>query len=1292
MGISNEDRIAEAKCLFTALWNDIPSSEFVYLIKFTKGISTYPFKTGDFAQLNCMAKQAIYLSDTGIDLWHSVNPVNTKPYGAKRGSEQNVSYQSAVITDIDISSLAHKGDISKLVTSFDEAVSFLPFKPSFIINSGYGLHAYYIFDKPLKITDENREEAKRRNNYLLDIIRQRSNGKKIDGVGDLPRIFRTPGTYNYKLGLENGKLCHIVENTGLRFSPEELDKLLKEADNGSAGSVLVSAETSLFAPANSPATEGGNKSEAAKADSGNKSEAAKSSATEGGNKSEAAKADSANSPTTEGGNKSEAAKSDSANSPATEGGNKSEAAKADSANSPAAAPPKVSLPAVKKLRKYMPHEFDDDPALKEFRIKRMLECINICKGEYEKWMGVGFALFSEGMNCSDWDSWSSTQPEYKPGECYKKWNHFGGRTGGMTIGSLYHWATQGGYDEQSVQNEYYELHPEKSKKGKKSSVLQKIRSSIAQMKSPKTSTPPGDEAAADSTTQGATPTLAEKDALQTELNKVQKEIKDFHVDGRAAIASLKKITTFTAETFLNSDVIAAAACANIFDMGAFVQFKSELTKFNRNNPSCKIPVNEWVAKVKVNVTEFKDILRKLYNDELTLKFRIDSLKFIDEQKMFEGDFLLPEGYKISMDDGVELLKGAKVTQVCRRPVAISEKFFDTGTKKFKIVLSYMTTKGKWKALPPVPISSITNSNKIVELSDYGLPVTSLNSAHLVKYLDALNAENEDRIMTTYTVSRCGWHTFGGKELFVDPRIECKTSDDDDNEVKIKVDSQSVFAESLRSFGKFDVWEGAYLRARDYPVARFITATAVAAPLLKVLGERNFLVYVNAPTRAGKTTALCMAASAVGDERIIRSFDATKNGLAGAACEFNDYPFLIDEKQVADSKIKEQLDLLVYALANGIGRTKLNRDSTLNKVPDWRTIPIMTGETQLLPDNVTGGAHTRLLTLSAPNPILPSITCKRIRAKIKYNYGFAFPLVVEKINELGAKILRELYSEIISTFDKEFSNVLEEHRRYVAIITLADFLLSLALSESFTEYEKEKLLDDSCANAREIFALIPSRVEIADVVREEAAMRDFIVKHQNRFVGSSTEVERMPVVYGKINDGNFYYITVAAVKELCKIEQFDYKKVVSDLIESGFFVRSDVVKPNYRKPLAFIQKRIGKLNVNCFRIPRTAFDIPEEDVNSENSARPDEDGIHSSELPFTTSDISEKNENSARLAEGEITPNSEIYATPEVENKTSDMNEKSENTEKKIVKSFSSYKNVDEKYWPDEPIDENDLPF
>lgn len=201
------NRIAELVNFFHLLYGKIPAGNFVYLGTKQQGrlFFNHSFRVDDF---EVMALKAIELSDCGVDVWHSVNPVNFEPKDGKRGDESVVSYQTAVVVDIDIRSEAHKGDPSLLAADFDEAKSFLPFTPSLIIHSGYGLHAYYIWAEPLAITDANREQIKRRNNLLLDVIRQRSNGKKIDGVGDLPRVLRTPCTFNYKLG-KDLSLIHI---------------------------------------------------------------------------------------------------------------------------------------------------------------------------------------------------------------------------------------------------------------------------------------------------------------------------------------------------------------------------------------------------------------------------------------------------------------------------------------------------------------------------------------------------------------------------------------------------------------------------------------------------------------------------------------------------------------------------------------------------------------------------------------------------------------------------------------------------------------------------------------------------------------------------------------------------------------------------------------------------------------------------------------------------------------------------------------------------------------------------
>ena len=745
-----------------------------------------------------MARKAIELSDSGVDIWHSVNPVNVEPADGKRGDEKSVSYQTAVVVDIDIRSDAHKGDPTKLAANFDEAKSFLPFTPSIIINSGYGLHAYYIFDSPIKITDDNREELKRRNNLLLDVIRQRANGKKIDGVGDLPRILRTPGTFNYKLGKDNAPLCHIVENSGLRFTPDEIDEKL---------------DMLSFRPFFKPKIRGSQKTEM------------------------------------------------------------------------------LSFrPFIDETLSFRPF-IDDNPDFKEFRIRRMLDYINVVDGEYEKWLGVGFALFNEGMHFSVWEQWSRTQPDFKEGECERKWNGFHHDPNGISIASLYQWATESGYDETNIRREYYQLNPysQKSRRYERSEDM--------------------------------------IDSLKAELRENAKALSDFDAKKNTALELLKTVKSFDNDTVFSNEIMTAAAFARLFDKQAFSNFKGSITLSNRKTKEKKVSINDWLSDVKNKAADISSRQHDLLTRNNEIKAQLQSLSFISQNDDLQK-FSIPDGYSVG-SNGVEKVAGESMILVCRNPVIIKSKTFSVDEKIFKLTLAYMNQTGKLKTLPPTEAAIIFNRNKLVDLANNGLPVTSSNANLLVDYLDAFNAQNETNFPLTYTVPRCGWYTFGGKKKFIDPRRPCTITDEDKN-ISVVVDSLSLFAKSLRQKGNLEAWKKIYLLAKKSPVARIMVAAAIAPILLKVLGERNFLLYICAPTRAGKTTALYLAASAVGDEKMIRSFDATKNGLAGAAADVSDFAFLVDKKQVADSKLKEQFDNLVYALANGLGRTKLNKDSSLKK--------------------------------------------------------------------------------------------------------------------------------------------------------------------------------------------------------------------------------------------------------------------------------------------------------------------------------------------------------------------------
>lgn len=1044
--IANEKqrRSSQLANFFNQLYGKITAPHFIYLITFKNGIETYSFSITDESQIEAMAQEAIKLANNGFDVWHAVNPVSVEPTFGKRGDEFAVSYQTAIVVDIDIRSDAHKGDQSLLAANFDEAKSFLPFTPSLIIFSGYGLHAYYIFNQPIKITDDNREELKRRNNLLLDIIRQRANGKKIDGVGDLPRVLRTPYTFNFKLGADNAPMCHIVEDSGLRFTPDEIDEKLK---------TLV----------------------------------------------------------------------------------------------PKTIEPQIEITKTSNTKQTSNENcnFVDDKDFNIFRARRMLDFINPSTLTYDEWLAVGMALKNIGMDYSDWEHWSRHDDRFKDGECQYKWNGF--NRDGYDIGTLYHFAAPNGYDAQDIFREYYNLHPNFK---------------------------PADKKKIDDQSDSLL------DSLKAQLRENSKALTEFDTEKNVALEKLRNLETFDSDSVFADDLLTAAAFAFLFDKKAFSDLRLDIKNFGIKNKDKKISINDWLVDVKDKAVSLRSRRDDLITRHNEIQAQINSLTFISTNDVLQG-LTFPEGYSVSAKGGIEKFKGESVITVCRRPVIISRKFFDVEEKKYKVTLSYMTTNGLWKSLPATSAAIVANKNKLVDLAENGLPVTSSNSTLLVDFLDAFNAENENNFPITYTVPRCGWYNFDGKDFFVDPRRDCLLTDENKN-INVVVDSLSQFAKSLRQVGSLKNWKRAYELAKKSPVARIMIAAAIAPILLKILGERNFLLHIYAPTRAGKTTALYLAASAIGDEKIIRSFDATRNGLAGAAADVNDFAFLIDEKQVADSRIMEQIHTLVYSLSNGIGRTKLNKDSTLRKLQDWRTIAIMTGETQLLSDNVTGGANTRLLTIAAPKIILSPEDCKTIRDITKENFGFALPLVIDKIFELGFDNLRKWYNEIVDSFTKAYPDLLHDYCRYMAVITLADALLNSVLGN-------KNVLDDAILAAKAIFPLIPNITEISDTARERDFVLSFIAQNQSRFIGGNIPLDRMQMIYGKLDGVEYVYITVKALQDACKNEGYDYRKLVDDLVADGFFVPADTIEKGRKAPRSCVKQRIGQMaGVWCHRIKRESL--------------------------------------------------------------------------------------------------------
>lgn len=149
-----------------------------------------------------------------------------------RGSEQDILCLPTLYADIDIKGGAHAQ--TSLPSSVGEAIDFLnnlKIKPSIIVNSGNGIHSYWLLKKPFIIETDNDRK------YIATIFKNfgkyinseaKKLGWKIDNVYDLARILRVPGTINHKLGI--GTKCEVISYTGVRYKISDFMQVIHSHD------------------------------------------------------------------------------------------------------------------------------------------------------------------------------------------------------------------------------------------------------------------------------------------------------------------------------------------------------------------------------------------------------------------------------------------------------------------------------------------------------------------------------------------------------------------------------------------------------------------------------------------------------------------------------------------------------------------------------------------------------------------------------------------------------------------------------------------------------------------------------------------------------------------------------------------------------------------------------------------------------------------------------------------------------------------------------------------------------
>lgn len=231
---------------FTELFDAIISDEQLMYIWIPNSGSVYFTDTNQaaaYAESRCTENVYFGLGTTSKNLGAS-----------KRPSALQVSSIPGLWLDIDIAGPAHKK--TNLPASHEDAIdllkSSLPLPPTILVDSGHGLHAYWLFKEPwlFETEDERQQAASLMRRFVLSFKYHAAiRGWAIDSVFDLARVLRVPGTLNTKPGAEQ-MLCSVRDaDYERRYNPDEFYQFLvdtEEVRNDDDIAEMLSADKNPF--------------------------------------------------------------------------------------------------------------------------------------------------------------------------------------------------------------------------------------------------------------------------------------------------------------------------------------------------------------------------------------------------------------------------------------------------------------------------------------------------------------------------------------------------------------------------------------------------------------------------------------------------------------------------------------------------------------------------------------------------------------------------------------------------------------------------------------------------------------------------------------------------------------------------------------------------------------------------------------------------------------------------------------------------------------------------------------
>lgn len=266
------------------------------------------------------------------------------------------------------------------------------------------------------------------------------------------------------------------------------------------------------------------------------------------------------------------------------------------------------------------------------------------------------------------------------------------------------------------------------------------------------------------------------------------------------------------------------------------------------------------------------------------------------------------------------------------PIALIGRGIDEQGSHYRIIewRDRLTRQTKQTAIPQADIGSNAGWR---QLQQYGITILSgrVKRERLSDYLQNHGSN------TPYTITdRAGWHD----GVYLLPNGEA--IHDGQEAPRIIYNGDTSQAAAYTPAGTLEAWQQQIARyAAGNSRLCLALGTALAAPLLSLLGEESGGFHLYGDSSDGKTTAARVALSVWGKpSESIMTWQGTALAFNNTAAARNDGLLVLDEISQAAPKV---IGNTVYSLMNGVNKAQGAKDGGNRALTRWRILMLSTGE-------------------------------------------------------------------------------------------------------------------------------------------------------------------------------------------------------------------------------------------------------------------------------------------------------------------------------------------------------------